>query len=239
MRALAAVLVLSAVILGAVVFVLRPEDESIADILTITNDDVTHTDVLLDGCRLRVITEVQGLPQAQVALSRVVLSVDLRNFLFDTATAHMTERGVSLTFERREVTMDMVEQADRIFEIAALALDTDVSAGQSTQVFNRDARVTMQVAAMVEEAENGQTLLVPHADAPDFQDFLRGLEQDPAVTAYQTNGVYAESPPAPGSLLMGSVEIINDLTFRVRSEEEAQHLLEALVRYSRENWCHL
>jgi len=230
-------LILLAFLVFAFALNYRSDVGTIRAALTSANDDNIHTEVMLEGCTLRVVTEIRDLPHAQIALARSVLSADLRNYQFHTASYYATDAAARIVFERRDVTADMVRQADRVFEIASRVFEEDYSHVDTTPFLQGDLRFTMQISARVEETEDGQTRLVPGAEAATFGRFFEALAQDPTVTSYQTTASYSEAPPTPEALLMGEFELTHDLSLNLGSSDQIRRFHEAMFNYSFDHDC--
>ncbi len=196
--------------------------------------------VSLDACDLSIVVEVAGQENSPIALTRLVLQADLRNYDFETV--HLTPRSgnFSLRIDRSQVDNRMLAQAKSIVDAGGARVNGLFASGQTMEeFFEADGSVlSFRVMSEVVTKADGSQNLIAHEDAPDFFRFTESVEALRTPASYRNTTTFADGTlRSAETLLTGEVVAIPFLQFLLKSEEEAKQLAHAFHDYAAENEC--
>jgi hypothetical protein len=224
--------------LGVLFWTLKP---SAGDHLIQVLTEVTGSDgaAALDSCNLSIVVETAGQAGAPIALIRVEIHADLRNYNFETVRFVPRSNGLILRIERGPVTESMLDQVADIVSAGGQVTEqlfSDPNAAKELLELEGGS-LFFRVMAEVVTAEDGTTELIPHDDAPDFFRFAESVGAIPAPASYHTTTTFAPGAASAATLLTGEVMAIPFLQFTVGSEDQGKTLAHAFHSYVDENNC--
>lgn len=224
--------------LGALFWTLQP---SAGDHLIHSLKEVTGSDgeVALDSCNLSIVVETAGQAGVPIALTRVAIQADLRNYNFETVRFIPRSSGLILRIERGPVTESMLVQVADIVSAGGQVTEQLFSDNNAAKdlLESEGGSLFFHVMAEVVTAEDGTKELIPHDDAPDFFRFAESVSALPAPASYRTTTTFAQGAASASTLLTGEVAAIPFLQFTVSSEDQGKTLAHAFHNYVDENNC--
>lgn len=197
--------------------------------------------ISLDGCNLSVKVESAGQENSPIALTRVVLQADLRNYDFNTVHFTPGSNNFGLRIGRSKVDEKMLKQAHQVIDAGGEKLNRHFSGDQVVrEIFERDGgRIFFRVMAEVASTDEGLQILKPHGDAPDFFRFTEAVEAINAPASYRTTTSFAAAGDRTAeTFLTGEVVAVPFLQFRVKTEGQAKELAHSFHDYAAKNECH-
>ncbi|MBO9401974.1 hypothetical protein [Shimia sp. R9_3] len=197
--------------------------------------------VSLDGCNLSMTVESTGQENSPIALTRMVLQADLRNYDFNTVHFTAGPKSFGLRIGRSKVDERMLEQARQVIDAGGEKLKRFFSGDQIVrETFETDGgRIFFRVMAEVVSTGEGSQTLKPHGDAPDFFRFTEAVEAIDTPASYRTTTTFAgRGDRSAETFLTGEVVAVPQLQFRVKTEKQAKELAHAFNDYAAKNECH-
>lgn len=194
--------------------------------------------VSLNSCDLFIVVNVESTDGAPVALNRVVMRADMRNYDFETVKLVPRSGQVTLRVGRKPVTNAMLDQAADIVdvvgeEMAGLWPDRE---GVRDVLNAEDGSLFFRVMAEVKTAD-GKSTLIAHEDAPDFFAFAQSVESLAPPASYQSTTTYAPGGPSADTLLTGQVLAVPHLQFTLGSADGAKELGQAFYNHVMSSGC--
>lgn len=194
--------------------------------------------VSLNRCDLFIVIDVVGTDGEPVALNRVVMRADLRNYDFETVQLVPRSDKVTLRVNRKPVTNAMLDQATDIVDVvgegmANLLPDRE---GIRDLLSAEDGSLFFRVMAEVETSD-GKSILIAHEDAPDFFEFSQSVEAFAPPASYQSTTTYTLGGPSADTLLTGHVMAVPLLQFTLISEDQAKELGQAFYNHVVSSGC--
>ena len=197
-----------------------------------------HATVSLNACNLFMTVNATGASGGPIALSRMTMRADMRNYDFQTVQIFPGAEKVSLQIDRKPVTNSMLDQVNDIFDRvdgskAALLPNQD----GIRDILNRDdGSLFFSVMAEIKTSD-GETILIAHEDAPEFYVFTQSVEALVGPASYRSTTTYAPGGPSADTLLTGEVIAVPVLQFTLKSEDQAKALGQAFYNYAVTSGC--
>lgn len=195
--------------------------------------------VELQDCNLSIVVNNLGEVGAPIALTRIVIQADMRNYDFETVRIIPSASGASLRIDRGPVDDLMLSNLSKIIEAGGARVAHLVPDEETARKLLEadDSTLYFRVMAEVVETASGTTELVAHEDAPDFFGFVAAIEITGAPISYRSTTTFAASAPSAETLLTGEVVAIPFLQFAVASEGKAKELAHAFNDYAVDKAC--
>lgn len=195
--------------------------------------------VELQDCNVSIVVNKLGEVGAPIALTRIVIQADMRNYDFETVRIIPSASGASLRIDRGPVDDLMLSNLSKIIEAGGARVAHLVPDEETARKLLEadDSTLYFRVMAEVVETASGTTELVAHEDAPDFFGFVAAIEITGAPISYRSTTTFAASAPSAETLLTGEVVAIPFLQFAVASEGKAKELAHAFNDYAVDKAC--
>ncbi len=195
--------------------------------------------VNLDGCNISLVVESVGQESSPIALTRVVIRADLRNYNLKTVRFIRSPKGFGLRIDRGPVNDSMLIQASSIIDAGADLTEQPVSEVSSLKEFlgAKNTSLFFRVMAKVVTTEDGTKKFIAHEDAPRFYQFVEAVEALPAPVTYRTTSTFLSGEISSDSFITGRVDAIPSLQFSLGSEDQAKILAHAFHDYAAATGC--